>query len=118
MPPAGGTNIRYVILPPDSADAGIPIEQRQAMAHAFFGAMGAAGAVVEGFAHAFGHRTDTTDYVIILSGRISLVLDSGEYDLRPGNIVVQRGTAHSWINKGRDPAVFVAVMIDRSSTSD
>ena len=61
----------------------------------------------------FTHRTETMDYAIVLSGEIDLELDSGEVThLRPGNIVVQRGTIHTWVNKGSVPAVTAFILID------
>jgi quercetin dioxygenase-like cupin family protein len=45
------------------------------------------------------HRTNSIDYGIIMSGTIELELDNKEFKtLRPGNIIVQRGTIHKWRN--------------------
>jgi uncharacterized cupin superfamily protein len=61
----------------------------------------------------FTHRTETMDYAIVLSGEIDLELDSGEVThLKPGDIVVQRGTIHTWVNKGSVPAVTAFILID------
>ena len=45
-------------------------------------------------------RTRSIDYVIVLEGEIDLLLDDGEVRLRAGDVVVQRGTNHAWINRG------------------
>ncbi|KAF3386674.1 hypothetical protein F1880_000715 [Penicillium rolfsii] len=46
------------------------------------------------------HRTETLDYGVIIDGATELVLDSGEKKiLRKGDVFVQRGTAHAWLNK-------------------
>ena len=46
------------------------------------------------------HRTRSIDYVIVLEGEIDLLLDDGEVRLAAGDVVVQRGTNHAWINRG------------------
>jgi quercetin dioxygenase-like cupin family protein len=59
------------------------------------------------------HRTETLDYVIVLSGECDLELDSGEVvHLTPGDVVVQRGTMHAWVNNGPAPCVIAAILID------
>jgi len=61
----------------------------------------------------FTHRTETVDYAILLSGEIDLEFDSGEVvHLKPGDIVVQRGTTHTWVNRGSVPAVTAFILID------
>lgn len=61
----------------------------------------------------FPHRTETVDYAILLSGEIDLELDDGEVvHLKAGDVVVQRGTMHTWINHGSAPAVFAFILID------
>ena len=61
----------------------------------------------------FMHRTETLDYGIVLSGECDLELDDGEMlRVRQGDIVVQRGTMHAWVNNGTQPCVFVFVLID------
>jgi quercetin dioxygenase-like cupin family protein len=58
------------------------------------------------------HTTRTVDYIIVLSGRVTLLLDKGEVELRPFDVVVQRGTNHGWVNRGTEPAVMAAILID------
>ena len=59
------------------------------------------------------HRTETLDYGIVLSGECDLELDSGEVvHLTPGDVVVQRGTMHAWVNNGPAPCVIAAILID------
>lgn len=58
------------------------------------------------------HITDTVDYVVVLSGEIVLELDDGaQVRLKPGDVVVQNGTPHAWLNVGEEDAVLAAVMI-------
>jgi len=74
------------------------------------------GTVFRIVAHAPGaevpmHRTDTIDYLYVLSGEIDMVMDDGtSAHLVPGDTVVQRGTAHRWSNRGDVPCVIVFVM--------
>jgi len=45
----------------------------------------------------FTHRTETADYVVVLSGTIDMELENDEViHLKPGDVVVQRGTVHTW----------------------
>jgi quercetin dioxygenase-like cupin family protein len=61
----------------------------------------------------FMHRTETIDYALLLSGECDLELDSGEIvHMKPGDIAVQRGTMHAWVNNGSVPAVFAFILID------
>jgi quercetin dioxygenase-like cupin family protein len=45
------------------------------------------------------HETESIDYAIVLEGEIIAVLDSGERVMRQGDIMIQRGTSHSWVNR-------------------
>ena len=58
------------------------------------------------------HKTSTTDYIILLAGRITLVLDRGEVDLQPFDVVVQRGYNHAWVNRGDENALLMAALVD------
>jgi quercetin dioxygenase-like cupin family protein len=61
----------------------------------------------------FMHRTETLDYAILLSGACDLELDDGQLvQLVAGDVVVQRGTIHAWVNRGPEPCVFAFVLID------
>ncbi|HLY45268.1 MAG TPA: cupin domain-containing protein [Stellaceae bacterium] len=61
----------------------------------------------------FMHRTETVDYAILLSGECDLELDDGKsVHMTQGDIVVQRGTMHAWVNNGAVPCVFAFVLID------
>jgi quercetin dioxygenase-like cupin family protein len=61
----------------------------------------------------FMHRTETADYAILLSGECDLELDDGKtVHLKQGDIVVQRGTMHAWVNNGAVPCVFAFILID------
>ncbi|HXZ68517.1 MAG TPA: cupin domain-containing protein, partial [Alphaproteobacteria bacterium] len=44
-----------------------------------------------------------------------LLLDADEVEVKPGDVVVQRGTNHAWVNKGPEPALYLAVLVDAKS---
>jgi mannose-6-phosphate isomerase-like protein (cupin superfamily) len=58
------------------------------------------------------HRTDSIDYAVVISGEIDMELDIGSVHLKAGNVLVQRGTIHNWVNKGKVPCVIAFVLID------
>jgi mannose-6-phosphate isomerase-like protein (cupin superfamily) len=58
------------------------------------------------------HVTDTIDYIAVIHGEITLVMEDGEQELRAGDIVIDRGVPHAWENRGVGPAVIVAVLVD------
>ena len=58
------------------------------------------------------HRTDSIDYLVVLSGEIDMALDETLVHLKAGDVLVQRGTVHNWINRGSEPCVMAVVLID------
>jgi quercetin dioxygenase-like cupin family protein len=58
------------------------------------------------------HRTDSIDYAVVLSGEIDMELDNSVVHLNAGDVLVQRGTIHNWVNRGSKPCVMVFVLID------
>ena len=52
---------------------------------------------------AANHRTDSIDYAIVLSGEIDVPLDDSVVHLKAGDVLVQRGTIHNWVNRGTEP---------------
>ncbi len=57
------------------------------------------------------HRTESVDYAVVLSGEIDMAMDGGEVHLRAGDVLVQRGTIHNWINRGSEPCVIAFVLV-------
>ena len=45
------------------------------------------------------HKTETVDYAIFIDGQRTLVLDSGEVEWGPGDIVIDVGAWHQWLSK-------------------
>jgi quercetin dioxygenase-like cupin family protein len=58
------------------------------------------------------HRTDSIDYAVVTSGEIDMELDDSVVHLKAGDVLVQRGTIHNWINRGTQPCVIAFVLID------
>ena len=57
------------------------------------------------------HRTDSIDYAVVMSGEIDMALDIGSVHLKAGDVLVQRGTIHNWVNRGTEPCVIAFVLI-------
>ena len=104
-PPADGTILRIVEFPPDSA------WRKSADAKAAFASIGAGGAPDHESGDAMMHATATVDYIIVLQGEIWAILDKGEKLLKQGDILIQRGTNHSWSVRTKEPCVIAAVLI-------
>jgi quercetin dioxygenase-like cupin family protein len=58
------------------------------------------------------HRTETVDYVLVLSGEIEMDMDDSTVRLKAGDVMVQRGTNHAWVNRGTETARVAFVLID------
>ncbi|KAI9850083.1 MAG: hypothetical protein M1838_006095 [Thelocarpon superellum] len=58
------------------------------------------------------HRSLTLDYAFVLSGEVTLTLDTGmEVTVKAGEVVLQRGTMHKWTNNGTEPCRVAVVMM-------
>tara|TARA_A100001011_G_C14136207_1_gene767715 strand:- start:426 stop:947 length:522 start_codon:yes stop_codon:yes gene_type:complete len=109
-PPTGGTKFRYFQINP--IPEGVSNEMMQEIAADAFEKIGGAHHRVDTSKHPAMHKTETIDYIILLKGDVTLILDEEEIDLKPFDVVVQRGTNHAWTNNGDEPALLIAVLID------
>jgi hypothetical protein len=110
FPAPGGSMFRFFTIPP--ADPKLGPGDVAALQDWFFKAVGDPNARVDTSRHPMMHVTPTVDYIVLLSGEISLLLDEGEpIKLKPFDAVVQRATNHSWLNTGKEPALLVCVMV-------
>jgi quercetin dioxygenase-like cupin family protein len=58
------------------------------------------------------HRTDSIDYAVVLSGQIEMELDDHQtVSLKAGDLIVQRGTIHAWVNHGPEPCEIAFVLV-------
>ncbi len=65
------------------------------------------------------HRTDTLDYVVCMAGEIDMELDDGAMvHMGAGDVMIQQGTNHSWINSGTGPCRIAFVLIDAKLNPD
>jgi len=107
-PPKNGSVFRVIEYPPDS-------ERLAAIAHeqALPDDSGRVAATDRNSPrHPGFHKTATVDYAIVLSGQIYAMMDEGEVLLKPGDVLIQRGTNHAWSNRTFEPAVLAFVLID------
>ncbi len=102
-PTPTGTIFRTVEFPPDSA------WKAAADAKAGFAALGAENVTDDTHADPNMHKTDTIDYAMVVSGEIWAVLDTDERFMRPGDVLVQRGTNHAWANRTEKPCLVAFV---------
>jgi quercetin dioxygenase-like cupin family protein len=64
------------------------------------------------------HRTNSLDYAVVLSGSIDMELDDGvTVSLHAGDVLVQRGTIHNWVNRGSEPCRIAFVLIGAQPVS-
>jgi quercetin dioxygenase-like cupin family protein len=58
------------------------------------------------------HRTKSIDYIIVMSGEIDMLLDDTEVHLKAGDVLVQQGTVHAWVNRGTEVCRIGVILID------
>jgi len=100
-PPPDGSIFRVVDFPPESGT-----RSREAVLKE----MGVADH--GGARHAAMHRTRSVDYAIVIEGAIDMLLDDSEVHLEAGDVLVQQGTNHAWVNRGDRPCRIAFVLID------
>lgn len=104
-PPAGGTIFRVVDFPPEQAARSRDEILREM------------GVAPEGAARHHGmHRTRSIDYAIVLEGEIDMLLEDSEVHLRAGDVLVQQGTDHAWVNRGAVSCRIAFVLVDAKAT--
>jgi hypothetical protein len=104
FPPSGGARFVVMSLGPESAEIDPPRVAATELAAEFAELLPGAEQYVDNADPRF-HRTPTVDLAVVLSGRVTVVLDSGERaTLCAGDTLVQNGTSHAWKNDGPDSA--------------
>ena len=104
-PPPLGSIFRVVDFPP-AAEVGAVDSA------AMLKEMGIAGGSHGKLRHATMHRTKSVDYAVVISGEIDMLLDDSEVHLRAGDVLVQRGTNHAWVNRGKESCRIAFALID------
>ncbi|MEE8334578.1 MAG: cupin domain-containing protein [Alphaproteobacteria bacterium] len=107
-PPDGGSIFRIVEIAPESETGGAfsNAEMKAEMG------LSPDGDDAPPLRHASMHRTRSVDYAIVMSGEIDMLLDDTEVHLTQGDIIVQRGTNHAWVNHGDQPCRIAFVLVD------
>ncbi|RIX49582.1 MAG: cupin domain-containing protein [Rhodocyclales bacterium GT-UBC] len=110
-PPKHGTRMRFVDIPPDTAEF---LAHGAAKMHDAFEQIGdsAASTVKADSPHPLMHRTESIDYGIVIEGEMTLLLDDSAVLLKPGSVVVQRGTNHAWANRSGKPCRMLFILVD------
>jgi mannose-6-phosphate isomerase-like protein (cupin superfamily) len=106
-PPPGGSILRIVDIPPITPDVeALPLDYHASQ---------------HGDStpkrhmpprHPMMHATRTIDYAIILQGEIDMLLDDSELHLKAGDVLIQQGTNHAWVNRGTEACRIAFVLID------
>jgi mannose-6-phosphate isomerase-like protein (cupin superfamily) len=108
--PKNGTRIRFVDLPPDT---NYLAEADTRMKALFEEVNNVEGLTTKSNSpHPMMHRTESIDYGIVIEGELTLILDDTEVPLKPGSVVIQRGTNHAWANRTDRPCRMLFVQID------
>ena len=107
-PPASGTIFRIVDFPPASTAASpSPADHEKVLI-----GMGIDPAT-QGYArHRNTHRTKSVDYAIVLDGEIDMLMDDSEVHLKAGDVLIQQGTNHAWVNNSGKVCRVAFVLID------
>lgn len=110
-PPVGGVSFMVVQFPPESdLDKMTPEEVKRIKDPSHGSGLGSVDVDPDGPAGM--HATRTLDYDLVLSGKLTLVLDHEEVELSAGDVVVLRGDRHTWENRSDEPAVMAVIMVD------
>jgi len=107
-PPAGGTVLRILDFPPEPRDEA----EREARMKATFSRFNDAQHGEGKPSHPGMHKTDSIDYAIVLAGEIYALTDEGETLLKPGDVLVHRGTNHAWSNRSDRFCRVAFVLVD------
>jgi mannose-6-phosphate isomerase-like protein (cupin superfamily) len=110
FPPAEGMRFGFFSLAPDSV--GLPPDLDVAAALAEMGQKLPGMTDVMERDDPGMHRTDTVDFLYVVSGEVVLELDDGaERRLQAGDCVIQNGTRHAWRNRSEEHCVILVVLV-------
>lgn len=109
-PESGAVKVRWFTVPAGEDEKSA--EELEAAAAFGFSAVGAAHCRVDTTRNPMMHKTASLDVIVLVKGEVDLLLDDGEAEaLKPGDVVIQRATNHAWVNRGKETALLVAVLI-------
>ncbi|MCC5811031.1 MAG: cupin domain-containing protein [Ectothiorhodospiraceae bacterium] len=111
-PPKRGTVVRVIDIPPEPDD---PEELERAVGAVFkahFDDAHRSSAEGGKPKHPGMHKTDTIDYAILIEGELTAIMDEGETVMRPGDVLIQRGTNHAWSNRSGRMCRIAFILVD------
>lgn len=105
-PDPSGTIFRLVEIPPES--------KTKFNAKGIFTELGSSNKPTEADSerHPTMHKTNSVDYLVVISGEMIMEMEEGSTVLRQGDCIVQRGTNHAWVNRSSEPCLIAAVLVD------
>jgi mannose-6-phosphate isomerase-like protein (cupin superfamily) len=108
-PPKSGTIFRILVLPPEK-------ERDFSKVGAVFAQWGEKHVLAQKpekvKRYPTFHETNTLDYAIVLEGEVWALMDIGETLMKPGDVLIQRGTHHAFANRTDKPVRIAFVLID------
>ena len=106
-PPARGSILRIVDFPPElkggPAIDNAAMKKEMGLDH---------GHGAKPARHPYMHRTKSVDYALVLEGEIDMLLDDSEVHLKAGDVLIQLGTNHAWVNNSGKSCRIAFVLID------
>ncbi len=109
-PRPGNVQVRWFVVAP--IPEGVPKAEMDAATRAVFAQFKGERHIIDQRRASAMHETHSIDIICLLQGDVSLILEAGETRIKPGQVVIQRGTNHAWVAHG-GPALLLAVLIDR-----
>jgi len=109
-PRPGNVQVRWFVIAP--TPDGIPKPVLDQVVRERFADFDGAHHIIDQSRHSGMHETHSIDVICLLQGDASLILEGTETRIKPGQVVIQRGTNHAWTAHG-GPALLLAVLIDR-----
>lgn len=108
-PDPSGTIFRLVEIPPES--------KTTFNASGIFQELGSSNkpSAADASRHPTMHKTNSIDYLVVISGEMIMEMESGSTLLKPGDCIVQRGTNHAWVNKSDKPCLIAAILVDATA---
>jgi hypothetical protein len=105
-PPSNGTIFRIVDFPPTKKTEGHVDHDK------ILKGMGIDPATQGYMRHANTHRTKSIDYALVLQGEIDMLLDDTQLHMKAGDVLVQQGTNHAWVNNSGAICRIAFILLD------
>ena len=107
VPPLPSGSIFRIVDFPPTTTGGAPVDH-----HKMLVGTGIDPATQGYSRHQNTHRTRSIDYAIVLDGEIDMLMDDTEVHMKTGDVLVQQGTNHAWVNNGTKPCRIAFILID------